>query len=236
MANKYQSVFFDLDHTLWDYDKNAEDTLVALYDKHDLSQLGARSAGDFVTHFLAVNDELWSQFNVGKISKSFLRNERFTQVFERSGIELNGLAPGFSQVFSREFLVECPLRSAVIEGTVEILEYLKNNYHLHIITNGFEETQTVKMKSAGILEYFDKVITSEKAGFKKPAAGIFYYALKHSRAELNTSIFIGDNLQTDIKGARDYGMDHVFFNPREVRPDVSPTYEITRLDQLKDIL
>ena len=233
---KYKYVFFDLDHTLWDYDQNARDTLHELYDRYALDLKGARPFQDFFQDFLTINDELWSQFNVGKISKYFLRSERFRLLFERSGMDSVGERTEFLKKFNRSFMEECPMKGGVIDGTHEILNYLKTDYQLFIITNGFEETQTLKLKSSDILNFFEEVITSERAGSKKPAHRIFQYTMEHCQADLEQSIFIGDNLHTDVKGARDFGMDHVFFNPKKIKTDTSPTYEIEHLADIREIL
>ena len=234
MTKKYKYIFFDLDHTIWDYDKNAEETLLDLYSRHDLGKKGTASPAIFFKNFLEVNEELWSQYNLGKISKYVLRSQRFQKVFNRSGIE--NVDSEFVHQFGKDFLKECPQKEAVIDGAIEILDYLKAKYPLFVITNGFEETQKEKLQSAKILQYFDRVITSENAGSKKPATRIFEYSMKACGTNVDESIFVGDNLQTDMKGARDFGMDHVFFNPNKIVADVKPTYEISHLQELSRIL
>ena len=117
-------------------------------------------------------------------------------------------------------------------GALELLEKVQGQFDLHIITNGFEEIQTIKMSQSGLSKYFDKIITSEKAGHKKPSKGIYYYALKHTGSELAASIMIGDNLKTDIKGARDYGMDQIYYNPEKLVHEDSVTHEVQHLDQI----
>ncbi|MFY0628306.1 MAG: YjjG family noncanonical pyrimidine nucleotidase [Reichenbachiella sp.] len=235
-SKNYSHIFFDLDHTLWDYDKNAEITLSDLFDKYELKVHGVSSIKAFLASFMAVNEDLWSSFNGGKIDKFYLRNERFRLVFEAAGANMEDVSEQTLKDFNRDFLRSCPKKGNLMKGVREILEYLKPRYQLNIITNGFEEVQSTKLESAGIHHYFDKVITSEKAGFKKPFAGIFYYAMKHCNAQKEHSIMIGDNLFTDIKGARDYEIDQVFYNPNKVIHKEAITYEITMIDELKEIL
>jgi len=235
-SKKYRHIFFDLDHTLWDYDANAIETLEDLYERFELSGLGIVSKEKFTSTFLEVNDSLWEQYNVGAIDKFFLRNERFRLVFEAADAVMKLVSNELLKSVNEKYLAESPQRKKLIAGAQEILEYLSNSYAMHLITNGFEEIQFIKIEKAGIAGYFDKIITSEKAGFKKPFPGIFTYALKHTGALVSDSIMIGDNLSTDIKGARDFGMDHVFFNPHLQNHQIHATYEINDLRELKNIL
>lgn len=235
-GNKYNHIFFDLDHTLWDYDSNAEETLGELYQRFDLADLGIESAEKLVADFFEVNEGLWDQYNKGEINKFFLRNERFRMVFEAAGAVMNLISDDLIRQFNDKYLDECPQKSKLMPGAIDILDYLKDDYQLHLITNGFEEVQTTKIEKSGISGYFEKMITSEKAGHKKPYRGIFTYALKHTGAGLEESILIGDNLGTDIKGAIDFGMDQVFFNPHESGHNTKVQHEIKHLSELKTIL
>ncbi len=236
MPLEIDHIFFDLDHTLWDYDANARLTLNDLFDHYNLTQFEISSSPHFFDCFLKINDALWSDYNLGKISKFYLRDERFRLVFESAGADMDLVTDKLLKDFNRDYLKLCPYKEKLIDGALEVLSYLEGKYRLNIITNGFEEIQTVKLKSAGIVHYFDKVITSEKAGFKKPFSGIFRYAMKHCQAIPERSIMIGDNLQTDIKGARDFGMAHAFFNPAKISHDHLVSHEIDHLRELKNIL
>lgn len=236
MSFKYQNIFFDLDHTLWDYDANSKLTLNEMFEEFDLPYVGLSSSKAFHDEFIRINEDLWAKYNVGKISKFYLRDERFRLVFEAAGADMELVEEDLLMQFNKTYLRQCPHKPKLIDGAKEILAYLKPNYRLHIITNGFEEIQTIKLQSGGIDHFFEKIITSEKAGFKKPFSGMFRYAMKHCKAEPDTSIMIGDNLNTDIKGARGYDIDQVFFNPERVRHDEDVTHEITHLAQLENIL
>ena len=236
MKKQYKHIFFDLDHTLWDYDTNAEQTLRELYDSFDLASHGVSSPEHFLTTYFRVNAGLWQQLDTGEINKFYLRNNRFRLVLEAAGAIMKTLSPETLADFNHQFLNECPKKTALIEGTIDVLDVLKGKFDMHIITNGFEEVQSIKMEHSGLLKYFDKIITSEKAGHKKPNAGIFTYALKHGKATLEDSIMIGDNRMTDIKGARDFGMDQVYFNPNKDEHTDKVTHEIVKLEELKEIL
>ncbi|MBU2915859.1 MULTISPECIES: YjjG family noncanonical pyrimidine nucleotidase [Reichenbachiella] len=236
MSKTYKYVFFDLDHTLWDFDANAEAVLRDLYVLHDLAGVGIVSEDSFIRDFFETNAGLWAQYNVGQIDKFYLRNQRFRLIFEAAGAIMNLVSDEYLKEFNKQFLHNCPRQTRLMDGTIEVLEALHAKYPMHIITNGFEEVQSHKMECSKIAKYFDRVITSEKAGFKKPFAGIFNYAMKWTGANAAESIMIGDNLDADIKGARDYGMDQVFFNPDGNLHSEEVTYEIRNLRELLEIL
>lgn len=228
----YKYLFFDLDHTLWDWDTNASETLIDLYHAYDLAKYGVVEATTFRDVFFRENNKLWADLDVGKIDKFYLRNNRFRIVLEAAQANMKSVKEELLVDLNANFLNECSKKKKVIDGAFEVLDFCKDKFDLHIITNGFEEVQSIKLEYSGLDKYFDKIITSEKAGHKKPSPGIYKYALKHSGADLADSLMIGDNLQTDIKGARDYGMDQVFFNPHGTPHADQVTKEITALAEL----
>jgi len=232
----YKHLFFDLDHTLWDYDTNARDTLNELYHFYDLGKYGISTDKYFTDIFFEVNTELWKKLDTGEIDKFYLRNNRFRLVFEAAEAIMKIVNEELLVDVSKRFLQECPKKSKLIDGALDILEGIHGKYEMHIITNGFEEVQSIKMKHSGLDKYFDKIITSEKAGHKKPSKGIYHYALKHTRSILEDSVMIGDNLQTDIKGARLFGMDQIYFNPDAISHEDEVTIEISSLAELSAIL
>lgn len=232
----YKYLFFDLDHTLWDYDHNASETLIELYDQHDLGKYGIIDADFFKEVFFHENEKLWKDLNSGRIDKFYLRNHRFRLVMEAARANMKSVTQELLVEINTTFLRECSKKKQVIEGAFEVLEYCHSHYDLHIITNGFEEVQSIKLEHSGLYKYFDKIITSEKAGHKKPSPGIYTYAMKHTGAEVSQSLMIGDNLQTDIKGAREFGMDHVYFNPQKIPHHDQVTAEIDHLTQLLHFL
>jgi putative hydrolase of the HAD superfamily len=232
----YKHIFFDLDHTLWDYETNSKQTLFELYDRFDLASKGATDAEDFFEHFNKINFGLWDKYNVGAISQYYLRNSRFPLVFDAMGINPKLCPEPIVKEFNECYLKECSQKSGLIEGTKEVLDYLRDKYVLHIITNGFEEVQSIKLASSGIGHYFEELITSERAGAKKPYPAIYKFALKATGALLEESIMIGDNLKTDIQGAIDYNMDQVYYNPAKTAHDSTITHEIIKLNQLLALL
>ncbi len=233
---KYQHVFFDLDHTLWDYDTSARHTLSQLYTTYELAGRGAKPLEQFIHVFFEVNEGLWDQYNKGQISKYVLRTERFRRVFDAAGVIPRLCTPEVVADFNRDYLDLCPQQPNLVSGALEVLDALHGQFHLHIITNGFNEAQGVKMEKSGLSPYFQEVITSEAAGAKKPAGGIFDFALKKTGATRAGSLMIGDNLSTDIRGAREYGMDQVYYNPEGKTHNEPVSHEISHLKEVIDIL
>jgi putative hydrolase of the HAD superfamily len=229
---RYRHVFFDLDHTLWDFDKNAAESLGELYLKYALHRVGNFSENDFINQFLRVNNQLWDQYNVGKLTQQQLRETRFTLVLEALGIS------DFPECrrLGEDYLHISPQKPHLIPFAKEVLEYLRQKYALHLITNGFSDMQAIKTNSAGITSYFQEVITSERAGCRKPQRKIFDYALQVTRAEPEESVMIGDSWDCDMVGARNAGLDHIFYNPSGTKVEASPTFEIRCLSELFRIL
>ena len=229
---KYTHLFFDLDRTLWDFDKNSRDTMNILFDKYNLLERGIPSADLFFSVYTEYNDKLWDQYRKGLVEKEVLKVKRYELVLSHFGI----LNSEMASIFGQEYLEILPTLTAVFPGTHKMLDALVGKYHLHIITNGFEEVQDIKMAKAGLTQYFEKVITSEAAGVRKPDQKIFQYALEQCGATKENSIMIGDDLPVDIIGAADYGMDQIFFNPFGKKHDFTPTIEISELLQICDVL
>jgi len=229
----YQHLFFDLDHTLWDFDRNSTDTLRELYREFEFEARYGFSVDHFLNTFLEVNHSLWNDYNVGKIDRSHIRANRFNMVLDA----LEAPAADRPANLGEVYLARCPLKPHTLPHTHEVLDYLQGKgYDLHIITNGFSDVQDIKLKSSGLDGYFDVVVTSETSGHKKPSPEIFYHALSSAKADLDDSLMIGDNLETDIAGARAVAMDHVFYNPRKHYHPHQPTFEISSLHELKGIL
>ncbi|MDH5474063.1 MAG: YjjG family noncanonical pyrimidine nucleotidase [Cyclobacteriaceae bacterium] len=227
---KYKVLFFDLDHTLWDYDTNSIEVLSEIYHKHVSSD--AVGLELFLKNFTKVNDALWDEYNRGKIEKEVIRKDRFVKILEQSDVYDLPLA----QHISEFYLFECPRRTHLMPDTIEVLTYLKDKYELHILTNGFDDVQEIKLNNAGIKKYFDKVITSESIGHKKPSKEFFEYAFSATNSENREAIMIGDNLKTDIAGANNVGMDSVYFNPSGYAKPHKAKFEIKKLSELMDVL
>jgi len=231
-ANKYQHLYFDLDHTLWDFDLNARVTLTEVYAAFDLDTRVDANFDDFYKKYLFHNETLWSRYHKGFITAEDLKWKRMWRTLLDYKIADEQLA----RDLSGKFLEILPTQKQVFPYTFEILDYLaEKNYRLHLITNGFEKTQWSKLKNSGLDKYFDQVITSEKSNSVKPRKEIFTYALNAAGADLANSIMIGDNIEADIQGAIDSGMDSIFVNHINATTAVIPTYTITHLRQLEDI-
>lgn len=227
----YKCIFFDLDHTLWDYECNARETLQELHASFELGKRGVDFA-DFHRRFTEVNAGLWEQYDRGIIANDVIRTQRFKRVLEHFYIDDDNL----NEQLSHEYLYGCPKKAKLVPHAKEILDYLSGNYALTVVTNGFEEIQAVKLSSGNITHYFDHVITSQKAGHKKPAREIFEYALSVNNMECHDVIMIGDNLITDIGGARNASIDTVFYNPGAISHQEEVSHEIRCLSELQDIL
>ncbi len=228
---RYKHLFFDLDHTLWDFRSNSRGTLCELFEEEALQERGIPDAEAFIGSYEEVNEGLWGRYEAGHLSKEVLRVLRFRNALLRFGVKDAALADRMGTAY----LDRCPTKPALMPGTMALLDDLLPHYQLHIITNGFEEVQAVKIKSSGIDPYFSTVISSEKAGAKKPDPRIFGHALKLCTACADDALMIGDNLIADMLGARRAGWDHVHF-AAECEPDAEATYTIRHMDELRPIL
>ena len=230
----YRHIFFDLDHTLWDYEVNSREVLLDLYNHYDLKVLGGFTHTMFVRAFKNINDQLWDKYNHGKIASKSLRDKRFMLILASLGA--SDLDRKLVKKMGNDYLEQCPEKKNVIPHAHDILNYLQSLYQLHIITNGFEDMQYTKLNSSNLFRYFDHIITSEKAGSKKPYPGIFEFGLEQIGATTNECVMIGDNLETDIKGAQNANIDQIYFNPSQKKHQEQVTYEISCLSQLREIL
>lgn len=229
---KYKHVFFDLDHTLWDYDANATESLKELAIRFELERLKGFDPEKLVDTFFEVNEELWDLYNHHKIQRRDIRDRRFPMIFRRMGFSFADVPA----TLEKEYVELCPTKPNVFPGAIEVLGYLNKKYQLHIITNGFNGIQESKLKNSGIRAYFDVIITSETANQRKPNPDIFHLAMTQANAVIEESIMVGDNLNSDIKGAQAVGMDHVWFNPTRFATSVTVQHEISNLLELKSIL
>lgn len=228
----YKCIFFDLDHTLWDYETNSAETLEELFHQHRLQEKGISSLPDFVKTFVEINIHLWDQYDTGKIHRDVIRYERFHRILLKLGIDDYEL----SLNLSNDYVSESPKKGALIPNAIEVLDHLTPKYPMSIITNGFDEIQSTKLASSGITHYFNSVVTSARAGHKKPAKEIFEFALAENGFKASEAIMIGDNLLTDIAGARNASIDTVFFNPNKISHQEKVDYEIHNLAELKNII
>lgn len=228
----YKHLFFDLDHTLWDFDANAKETLLEVYAIFELEEKGVSPFTSFYKHYLFHNEILWDRYHKGFISSEELKWKRMW----RTMLEFKLGSEQLARDMSAKFLEILPTKKILFPHTIEILDYLKEKgYSLHLITNGFEKTQWSKINNSGLSKYFTHMITSEASNSLKPKKEIFEYALNKTGASLAESIMLGDNLDADIQGAINAGMDCIFVNHVQAGTDVKPTYTIHHLKELEQI-
>ena len=230
--NYYRHLLFDLDHTLWDFKRCATETLCELYDTYQLATLGDFSVQQFCDTFEQVNYHLWGLYNRGVYDQQRLRTERFGMILTRLGIAADRVPEGLPEAYLRI----CPTKPHVMPHTVATLDYLRQHYQLHILTNGFAEVQAIKLQSAGLTDYFVEVVASDTTGHKKPHQPIFDYILRQLKADRRSCLMIGDNLRADILGAKNAGIDQVFYNPERLQHKEEITYEVACLSELRAIL
>lgn len=228
----YQHIFFDLDRTLWDFDAAAEVAFERIYEKYNLKSLGIPNAHEFHEVYHPLNEQLWVLYRADKITKEELNRTRFEQPLAHYGIHDINLADHLSE----DYVYWSPRIVRLVSGTMELLEYLKPKYHLHLITNGFQEVQHTKLNGSGMEPYFETLTVSEEVGVKKPNPEIFRYALNKAHATAEQSLMIGDEMAVDIDGAREAGMDTVLFNPKGETIEGERTYEVSHLLEIKKIL
>jgi putative hydrolase of the HAD superfamily len=230
-TKKYKVLFFDLDRTLWDYRANSEQTLNDLVTKHTPELI--EKFDEFLATFYEVNESLWLEYRNGQLSKEKLSTQRFIDTYKRLGVN----AESFAEKFSEDYISESPNKTKLFPQTIETLEYLKNKgYRLFLLTNGFVEVQKVKIRDSKLESFFERMITSEEAGYQKPHEKIFEFALQIVKAEKADCLMIGDDLESDIEGAQNFGIDTVFFNQVGLIHDRTPTFEIKQLDELSIFL
>jgi putative hydrolase of the HAD superfamily len=229
----YKDLFFDLDHTLWDFETNSKETIQELYNTHRLADLGIVDFDGFYSTYSAHNHRLWDRYTKGFIKQEELRWKRVYLSLLDFKVANEPLAKEMSQAY----LEILPNKKHLFPYTIEILEYLKQKeYKMHLITNGFESVQFKKIKNSGLADYFIEVITSEASNSLKPQKEIFEYALKNANASVTESIMIGDNESADIQGGINIGMDTIFVNHIQAIPKIPATYTITHLKELETIL
>ena len=229
---KYRHLFFDLDHTLWDFEANAHATLSSLYADLQLKEKGIHDFNLFYKNYLVHNDRLWEHYRNGQIRQEELRVKRMKLAL----LDFKIADDELSEKMNVLFLDMLPTRNLLFPYTKEILQYLLDkNYELHLITNGFESVQHSKLKYSGLDGYFKEVITSECSNSIKPNKEIFEYAFQKTNADPSTSIMIGDTVEVDILGAMNAGIDQVLVNHTNIVPSIKPTYVVNSLKELEEI-
>lgn len=203
--NSITDIFFDLDHTLWDFQKNSSLTFDFLLKKYCIDI----DLKDFLKIYIPINFSYWKLYRDEKITKEYLRYNRLKSAFDKLGIKAED---EIINKMSDDYVLSLPNNNFLIKDAIFILDYLKDRYKLHVITNGFTEVQNKKIINSKIKKYFHSIIDSESVGVKKPNIKIFNYALKISNSNPVNCVMIGDNLEADILGAINAGFHAIHFN------------------------
>jgi putative hydrolase of the HAD superfamily len=230
---KYKHLFFDIDRTMWDYDTNSREVIHELHQQFKFDSCGF-DATTFFDTFNHYNQLMWAKFREGLIRKDTLRSERFRLSLRKLGITEN--LKELTYQLSAAYFAITPHKTKLFPNVIETLDYLKPKYNLHIITNGFDEVQFKKLSNCGLDGYWQRIVTSDASGYQKPNKQIFRFALSGANARKEQSLMIGDDWEVDIIGARNFGIDQVFFNPHGEKREGNATFEIAEFSQLRDIL
>ncbi len=226
--NNIEHVFFDLDHTLWDFDRNSALAFETIFKLHQLEII----VEEFLEHYVPVNLRYWERYRKNEVTKEALRYGRLKDSFDSMNFTTTD---EIINLLAEDYIRYLPVNNHLLEGTIPLLDYLKPRYKLHIITNGFQEVQHTKMTNSGILEYFATITTSEEAGVKKPDALIFEKALSKSNAKAERSVMIGDNLEADVLGARNFGLQSIYFDYYQ-RSEKTDIMQIKTLNEIRSYL
>jgi len=222
-----EHIFFDLDHTLWDFDKNSGLTFGKIFEIHEVDV----SLEKFLNVYEPINFKYWKLYREEKVTKQELRYGRLKDTFNEIDISLSDQ---LIDNLSEDYIAYLSSFNYVFDSTYDVLDYLNAKYELHIITNGFEEAQEKKMKASNLRKYFNTVTNSEMVGVKKPNPKIFNFAMDLANAKPEHSVMIGDSLEADIKGAINVGMQALYFDYKNL--DYNDSYQrITHLSALKDL-
>jgi YjjG family noncanonical pyrimidine nucleotidase len=227
-STKITDIFFDLDHTLWDFDVNSELAFETIFKKdHPTVKIT-----DFIEKYAPINQACWKLYQYDKITHAELRYNRLKHTFD--ALEYY-VSDAHIESIAHDYIQLLPENNRLFEGTVEVLEYLEKKYKLHIITNGFADVQYKKIKNSNIVGFFKTITNSEMAGVKKPNPVIFEYALNQAQANKENSVMIGDCLEADVQGALDAGLDAIFFNDKKIKVEEN-IKQVTHLLELKKYL
>ena len=230
---KIQHIFFDLDNTLWDHRRNAYLTLKDIFNRQKVSEKYNLNFEDFHREYFTINERLWEQIRDGEIDKDYLRKHRFYDSFLFFGIDDLELA----QLFEDNFLDEILNYNDLVEGALELLEYLsRKNYQLHILSNGFKEVTARKCELSGIKNYFKTITSADEINVRKPHREVYQYALNKAGAKKEESMMIGDDWIADVEGGKSFGLQVVFFDVFNDNFQAEGVEVIKKLAELKNLL
>lgn len=225
-----QHVFFDLDHTLWDFERSSQEALVELFDAYR-GHIGEVPLEDFLGHYRRFNRDMWRLYEQQKVEWADLRRRRWELTFEALKVPMGD----WMQKIGLDYLNLCPRKPYLVDGAVDALSHVGTNYRVHLLTNGLMDTQSVKLKYSGLDVYFEEVITSDHANARKPDRKIFDYALDRAGALPENALYVGDNYESDVEGGLNAGWQVIFFNPDQLDNPVQVP-QITHLEELRALL
>ncbi len=230
MTKEFKHIFFDLDRTLWDFEANSQDEILFMYTEFRLVNLGISLPLEFVKVYKQFNELCWDKYLKGNLSQAELRYKRFFDTLNYFGIKDLKMAKKMGQLY----VERSPFRTKLIEHSIDVLIYLKSkNYQLHIITNGFEEVQHIKLRESKLEDFFTTITTSEMANAKKPDPRIFDFAITLANATKEESLYVGDDLLVDIEGAINAGIEAIYFNPNKKTHNMCTFLDISSLIEIK---
>lgn len=229
MKTTIKDVFFDLDHTLWDFEKNSALTFEKILPKNNI-HINTKA---FIEAYVPINIKYWKLFRDEKISKQEMRFGRLNDAFAMLNLKFE---EPILEDLANDYIQFLPENNHLFDGTLELLDYLKPRYNLHIITNGFHDLQNNKLQNSNLTPYFKTITNSESAGVKKPNPIIFEYALRQANAKREHSIMIGDCIDADVRGALNIGMKAVLFSETTQPLSDHKILQVNHLLELKKIL
>lgn len=223
-------IFFDLDNTLWDFEKNSREALLHLFSEHNIQEHCKTNFDGFIEIYEAINHELWHLYSLQQTTKEELRYQRFHKAF----LHFNYDNLPLSHQWADDYLKISPYKTHLIDGAMDVLLHLKDNYKLHIITNGFKEVQHIKLDYSNLKSFFEHIIISEEHGFNKPDIKIFDLAQSLTNSQFHECVMIGDNYDTDILGALNAQWKAIYLSNNQKKNDDANFSQIERLIQLKE--
>ena len=231
----HRNIFIDLDDTIWDFTANSHVSLEIMYRDLDIARIYP-DYDAFSSAYYAKNSELWALYHHGKIEKDFLIIERYAHLLRTIGY--NDIDNHLAQRMNEYYLDTLAQQTQLVPYAIELLDYLtQRGYNLYILSNGFIEVQHKKLQSAGIGDYFKRMVLSDEIGINKPDRRLFDYALEVTHSQAADTLMIGDNYDADILGAMQAGWGQIYFdrNHRGITAQ-EPQHTVHSLKEVMDIL
>ena len=226
---KYEIIIFDADETLFDFKKSERDAF-----KNTMLEFDIEYDEDYhLKIYKDINTAIWKEFEDGLITQKKLKVERFKRLSD-------SLNAGFDEVeFAKSYMNHLSYASFLYDDSMDLVESLHKDYRLTIITNGLKNVQDNRIRKSIIAKYFEDIVISEEVEVSKPDPKIFEHALNNIKhTDKSKVLIVGDSLTSDIQGGINFGIDTCWFNPNKIvnKTGIKPTYEISNLMELKDIL